>query len=133
MSTDRKYSPTVVRIPTPPTVALRGQIEAPSGLPQPDYQRSSQLVEQADHDPRTISHRDRFSAKDEERYLHALRDLSGLSQELSRGEFDKRQLDAIDSLTGVWRNNPLESREREALKADVRGLRELRAAWRSEP
>lgn len=68
------------------------------------------------------------SQKERERYENAQRHLSELDRELSKGKFDKEKLDsAIDDVKNVVENNTLTPDSRDALTADLRSLRELRA------
>ncbi len=68
------------------------------------------------------------SQKERERYENAQRHLSELDRELSKGKFDKEKLEsAIDDVKNVVENNTLTPDSRDALTADLRSLRELRA------
>lgn len=65
--------------------------------------------------------------KEQERYHSVQHHLSEFDRELKRGKFDKGKLDAvIDDLKDVVKNNTLESRDRDALAADLADLRILR-------
>ena len=69
----------------------------------------------------------RNNEKERERYHNVQHHLSEFDRELRRGHFDKDKLDAaIDDLKNVVKNNTLESRDRDALAADLSDLRTLR-------
>jgi hypothetical protein len=63
-----------------------------------------------------------------ERYRNAQRSASNFDRKLSRGKFDKGELDGvINDLKNVVEHNTLESQDRDALTNDLRDLRDLRA------
>ena len=69
----------------------------------------------------------RSNGKESERYHNVQHHLSEFERELKRGRFDKDKLDAaIDDLKNVVKNNTLESKDRDALAADLSDLRTLR-------
>jgi hypothetical protein len=64
-----------------------------------------------------------------ERYRNAQRSASNFDRKLSQGKFDKGDLDdTINDLKNVVEHNTLQSEDRDALNADLRDLRILRAA-----
>lgn len=69
----------------------------------------------------------RNNEKERERYHNVQHRLSEFDRELSAGKFDKDKLDdAINDLKNVVKNNTLESRDRDALAADLSDLRTMR-------
>jgi len=69
----------------------------------------------------------RNNEKERERYHNVQHHLSEFDRQLRAGKFDKDRLDdAIDDLKNVVKNNTLESRDRDALAADLSDLRTMR-------
>jgi len=96
---------------------------------QRDYGGARQLVGQTDRDLRSVS-RDALSVKERDRYDSALRHLSEFDKELARGKYDKGKLSgAIDDLNDAFKNNTLDPQQRDRLRSDLEGLRELRDRW----
>jgi hypothetical protein len=63
-----------------------------------------------------------------ERYRNAQRSASNFDRQLSKGKFDKGDLDSlINDLKNVVEHNTLQSQDRDALTADLRDLRDLRS------
>lgn len=70
----------------------------------------------------------RHGGKEVERYTNAQKHLSDFDRNYSKGHFDKDKLDtAIDDLKNVVDHNTLSPEDRDALVADLRDLREVRA------
>jgi len=66
--------------------------------------------------------------KEIERYRNAQHSASSFDRHLSKGKFDKGELDSlIHNVKNVVDHNTLESRDRDALLNDLRDLREFRA------
>lgn len=92
-----------------------------------DFGRSRDLVARVQDDLQHAADFTRNKEKERERYQNVQHHLSEFDRELARGHFDKGKLDAaIDDLKNVVQNNTLESRERDALAADLSDLRTLR-------
>ena len=85
------------------------------------------LVDRVQADLQRAADFTRNNEKERERYHNVQHHLSEFDRELRRGKFDKDKLDAaIDDLKNVVKNNTLESRDRDALAADLSDLRTLR-------
>jgi hypothetical protein len=66
--------------------------------------------------------------KEIDRYRNAQRKASDFDRNLSKGKFDKGELDSlIGDLKSVIEHNTLESQDRDALTDDIRDLRDFRA------
>lgn len=66
--------------------------------------------------------------KEIERYRNAQRRASDFDRHLSKGHFDKGELDSvINDVKNVLDHNTLESQDRDSLKDDLRDLRDFRA------
>jgi hypothetical protein len=93
------------------------------------YTNARNLVSRVQADLRHASDQaDNKSDKESERYDNAQRHLSDFDRELSRGKFDKGKLDtAIDDVKNVVEHNTLSPGSRDALGADLRDLRAVRA------
>jgi hypothetical protein len=66
--------------------------------------------------------------KEIERYRNAQRSASDFDRHLSKGHFDKGELDSvINDVKNVLDHNTLESQDRDALTDDLRDLRDFRA------
>ncbi|MGH7248873.1 MAG: hypothetical protein ACREH9_12280 [Pseudomonadota bacterium] len=103
-------------------------VSAPSMLAQRGYERARRLVSRVDSDLKQCQRRETISAKEQERYNNALRDLSQFDRRLTEGTFDKGKLDAsIDDVHNVVKNNTLSPRDRDMLTGDLTELRDLRA------
>jgi cell division protein FtsB len=99
-------------------------LEAQSGL----YANARDLVGRVQSDLRRSSEVMRNNHKNIERYEHAQHHLSEFDKALADGKFDKDKLDqAIDDMKNVVENNDLQGEDRDALAADLRDLRQLRA------
>jgi hypothetical protein len=68
--------------------------------------------------------------KEIERYRNAQHSASTFDRHLSKGKFDKGELDnIINDLKNVVDHNTLESQDRDALTNDLRDLRDFRARY----
>jgi hypothetical protein len=66
--------------------------------------------------------------KEIERYRNAQHSASSFDRHLSKGKFDKGELDSlINDVKNVVDHNTLESQDRDALSNDLRELRDFRA------
>jgi predicted negative regulator of RcsB-dependent stress response len=67
--------------------------------------------------------------KEQERYRNAQKSLSTLDRHLTKGKFDKGDLDqAIEDIQNVLDHNTLQSSSRDALLSDIQNLRMARKA-----
>jgi hypothetical protein len=70
-----------------------------------------------------------MSGRERSRLDQALRNLSDFDRDLSRGRFDRHDLDrAIDHIKDVVSHNRIDPRERDILYADLNRLRDFRAS-----
>jgi hypothetical protein len=92
-----------------------------------DYEVSGglrQVVDRTQSDLRSASELDRGSQKERERYRNAQRSLSTFDRHLTKGHFDKDELDrAIDDIKNVLDHNTLQASNRDALRQDIEDLR----------
>jgi hypothetical protein len=66
--------------------------------------------------------------KEIDRYRHAQRSASDFDRHLSKGKFDKGELNSlVGDLKNILDHNTLESQERDQLTDDIRDLRNFRA------
>jgi hypothetical protein len=92
-----------------------------------EHGRARDLVAKVQDDLQRAADFTRNNEKERERYQNVQQHLSEFDRELRRDHFDKDKLDsAIDDLKNVVKNNTLESRDRDALAADLADLRTLR-------
>ena len=92
-----------------------------------EYGRARDLIAKVQDDLQRAADFTRNNEKERERYQNVQHHLSEFDRELRRERFDKDKLDtAIDDLKNVVKNNTLESRDRDALAADLADLRTLR-------
>jgi hypothetical protein len=95
-----------------------------------DYERARQLISQTDSDLRAVAQRDAISDKEKDRYEAALKRLSDLDQDLARGKFDDHKLnEVIEHIEDVLKDNAVSPGARDALREDLRALRELKKDW----
>jgi hypothetical protein len=95
-----------------------------------DYERARQLISQTDSDLRAVAQRDAISEKEKDRYDDALKRLSDLDQDLARGKFDDHKLnEVIEHIEDVLKDNAVSPGARDALREDLRALRELKKDW----
>jgi hypothetical protein len=89
--------------------------------------RIRDLVARVQEDLQRAADFTRNNEKERERYHNVQHHLSEFDRQLRAGKFDKDKLDdAIDDLKNVVKNNTLESRDRDALAADLSDLRTMR-------
>jgi hypothetical protein len=107
--------------PARPQVGIFNDARALVSRTQEDLRRADGLLQPSRR------HKERYD-KEKERFDNALRHLSEFDRELTRRRFDKGKLDAaIDDVKNVVEHNTLSPESRDALMADLRSLRELRA------
>jgi len=86
------------------------------------------VIDRTQIDLRRAEEFERQHHKEVERYDNAQRHLSDFDRQYTRGHFDKDKLDtAIDDLKNVVEHNTLNPADRDALSADLRDLRMVRA------
>ncbi len=92
-----------------------------------DFNRARDLVAHVQDDLQRAADFTRNNEKERTRYQNVQHHLSEFDRDLTKDHFDKGKLDdAIDDLKNVVKNNTLESRDRDALAADLSDLRTLR-------
>lgn len=92
-----------------------------------EHGHSREIVDRVQADLERAADFTRNNGKENERYHNVQHHLSEFDRELRRGHFDKDKLDSsIDDLKNVVKNNTLESKDRDALAADLSDLRTLR-------
>lgn len=92
-----------------------------------EHKKARDLVDRVQADLQRAADFTSNNEKERERYHNVQHHLSEFDRELRRGKFDTGKLDAaIDDLKNVVKNNTLESRDRDALAADLSDLRTLR-------
>jgi hypothetical protein len=92
-----------------------------------EHRDARDLVDRVQADLQRAADFTRNNEKERERYHNVQHHLSEFDRELRKNHFDKDKLDAaIDDLKNVVKNNTLESRDRDALAADLSDLRTLR-------
>ncbi len=85
-------------------------------------------VDRTQNDLRRAEDFERHKGKEVSRYDNAQKHLSEFDRDFTRGHFDKDKLDtAIDDLKNVVDHNTLNPEDRDALGADLRDLRVMRA------
>ena len=85
------------------------------------------LIAKTQEDLRRASEFMRSKNKERTRYEKAQRELSEFDRKLAKGNFDKGKLNAaMDELREVVKDNTLESRDRDALTADLGALGALK-------
>lgn len=86
------------------------------------------LVDQTQTDLRMAARLEHGNGDAHERYRNAQRHLSNFDRHLTKGHFDKDELDsAVGSIQNILDHNTLQARSRDALHEDVTQLREARA------
>jgi len=86
------------------------------------------VIDRTQSDLRRAEHFERQHGKEVDRYSNAQKHLSDFDRDFTKGHFDKDKLDtAIDDLKNVVDHNTLNPEDRDALNADLRDLREVRA------
>ncbi|MBV8071571.1 MAG: hypothetical protein JO270_16800 [Acidobacteriaceae bacterium] len=102
---------------------------APAG---PDYPAPyggglRSLVDRTQNDLRLAAQEEHLKGDQRERYEHAQGHLSSFDRHLTKGRFDKGELDkSIDSIKAILDKNVLQASSRDALLRDVDGLRAAR-------
>jgi hypothetical protein len=85
------------------------------------------LVDRTQSDLRGSGELEHGNQKERERYHNAQRSLSTFDRHLTKGHFDKDELDrAIDDLKNVLDHNTLQASSRDALLHDIEDLRAAR-------
>jgi hypothetical protein len=101
-------------------------VAAFSLMAQPMNSRA--LVDRTQQDLKQSLEFERHKGKEISRYDNAQHHLSDFDRELTRGHFDKGKLDqAIDDVKNLVDHNTLDTNLRDAISADLRDLRVLRA------
>jgi non-ribosomal peptide synthetase component F len=87
------------------------------------------LIRSVQSDLSRAASRGYMSGRERSRLDQALRNLADFDRDLSRGRFDRHDLDrAIDHVNDVVKSNRIDPREREILYADLNRLRDFRAS-----
>jgi hypothetical protein len=85
------------------------------------------VIDRTQNDLRAAVDYERQHGKQVDRYENAQRHLSDFDREMTKGHFDKGKLDtAIEDVKSVVERNTLDPRSRDALRADLDGLRQIR-------
>jgi hypothetical protein len=99
----------------------------PALLSAREYGRVRDLIARVQDDLQRAAEFSRKHEKERERYYNVQHKLSEFDRKLREGHFDKGNLDdAIEDLKNVVKSNTLESRDRDALAADLADLRVMR-------
>ncbi len=86
------------------------------------------VIDRTQNDLRRAEDFERQKHKEVSRYDNAQKHLSDFDRDYTKGHFDKGKLDtAIDDLKNVVEHNTLNPEDRDALSADLRDLRMVRA------
>ena len=97
------------------------------GYPAP-YTGLRGLIDRTQADLRAASELEHGNDKQRGRYRDAQEHLSNFDRQITRGRFDKGQLDrSIDNIQGILNHNILQARSRDALMRDATDLRVARA------
>jgi hypothetical protein len=87
-----------------------------------------EVIDRTQSDLRRAEDFERQHGKEVSRYDNAQKHLSDFDREYTRGHFDKGKLNtAIDDVKNVVEHNTLNPQDRDALAADLRELRMVRA------
>ena len=93
-----------------------------------DYTDARNIVQRTQDELAALRGQGPRNDKERERVDNARKHLSDFDRNLSQDKFDKDRLDsAIDDVKNVIENNTLEGRDRDALTADLKDLRRVRA------
>jgi hypothetical protein len=85
------------------------------------------LVNQTQNDLRLAAQEQHQKGDQRDRYLNAQGHLSTFDRHLTKGKFDKGELDkSIDSIKSILDKNVLQASSRDALMRDLEGLRAAR-------
>jgi hypothetical protein len=94
----------------------------------PRYMDMRGLVDRAQSDLREAAELEHGNNKQRDRYHDAQEHLSDFDRHLTRGRFDKGDLEkSIHNIQGILDHNVLQARSRDALMRDVSDLRVARA------
>jgi len=86
------------------------------------------VIDRTQNDLRRAEEFERQNHKEISRYVNAQKHLSDFDRDYVKGHFDKGKLDAsINDLKNVVEHNTLNPQDRDALSADLRDLRFVRA------
>jgi hypothetical protein len=86
------------------------------------------LVDRAQSDLRDAAELEHGNNKQRDRYHDAQEHLSNFDRDLTRGRFNKGELErSIDTIQGILKHNILQARSRDALMRDASDLRVARA------
>jgi hypothetical protein len=86
------------------------------------------VIDRTQNDLRRAEEFERQKHKEVSRYDNAQKHLSDFDRDYTKGHFDKGKLDAsINDLKNVVEHNTLNPQDRDALSADLRDLRLVRA------
>jgi len=86
------------------------------------------VIDRTQNDLRRAEEFERQNHKEVSRYVNAQKHLSDFDRDYTKGHFDKGKLDAsINDLKNVVEHNTLNPQDRDALTADLRDLRFVRA------
>ncbi|MBV9084431.1 MAG: hypothetical protein JOZ62_17285 [Acidobacteriaceae bacterium] len=102
---------------------------APAGYFQEyrDFDHIRDLIDRTQSDLRAAADLEHGGDKERERYRNAQRSLSTFDRHLTKGHFDKGELDkCIDDVKNILDHNTLQASSRDALHQDVEGLRMAR-------
>lgn len=97
------------------------------------HERTRMAVLKTDNDLQRFVHRDNLTERERDRFEAAQRDLHEFRQAVADGRWDgaRERLDrTIENIEFVANNATIGEREKEALRDDVRRLREARDGWR---
>ena len=87
----------------------------------------SNVIRAVQADLERVASRGRLGGRERSRIDQALRKLNGFERDLSRGRFDRHDLDkAIERIADVVRRGALDNRERSILIGDLNRLRQFR-------
>ncbi|MFZ0589038.1 MAG: hypothetical protein WAM39_01015 [Bryobacteraceae bacterium] len=85
------------------------------------------LVNRTQNDLRLAAEEEHQKGDQRDRYLNAQGHLSTFDRHLTKGKFDKGELDkSIDSIKAILDKNVLQASSRDALLRDLEGLRQAR-------
>lgn len=85
------------------------------------------LVDRTQSDLRAAEDMDPRNSKERDRYRNAQKNLSDLDRHLTKGKFDRGELDrSIGDIQNILDHNTLQASSRDALLRDVADLRQMR-------
>jgi hypothetical protein len=97
------------------------------------HERTRMAVLKTDDDLQRFVHRDNLTEGERDRFEAAMRDLHEFREAVANGHWDgarERLGRTIENIEFVANNATIGEREKEALRDDVRRLREARDGWR---